>query len=146
MDLYNILVGAVALIRLVGVVPLIVDLIKQLKRGDITEKELALAKTNMRGNMLLRQETTDNQCMYNGMVLMILSDVEKLDKSGIVPFSQLFDKYYKGIMLKDITPNEKKTDKSISFLSVGGLHQKRKMSHFSFRLVEWRHRAVLYDQ
>jgi predicted Zn-dependent peptidase len=85
-----------------GVVPLLVELIKQLKRGDITEKELALAKTNMRGKMLLRQENTDNQCMYNGKVLMILSDVEKLDKSGIVPFSQLFDKYYNGITLKDI--------------------------------------------
>ena len=85
-----------------GVIPILVDLIRGLKKGDITEKEMTLAKDNMRGKMLLHQKNSNNTCYYNGKELMIRSDAGKLDPDGIVPYNELFDRYYKDITLTEM--------------------------------------------
>lgn len=85
-----------------GVIPILVDLLKSLKKGDVTEKEISLAKSNLRGKMILKQEHIVNRCKYNGEELIILGDAEKLETDGIVPYNELYDKHYKNITMSEI--------------------------------------------
>jgi predicted Zn-dependent peptidase len=85
-----------------GVIPILVDLVRGLKKGDVTSDEMSLAKDNMRGKMLLHQKNINNACYYNGKELMILSDAGKLEPAGIVPYSELYARHYKDITLSDV--------------------------------------------
>ena len=85
-----------------GVIPILVDLVRGLKNGDITSGEMSLAKDNMRGKMLLHQKNINNACYYNGKELMIRSDAGKLEPGGIVPHSELYARHYKDITVSEV--------------------------------------------
>jgi len=74
-----------------GVLPLIIGLLNGLK---ITPAELSLAKNYLRGNLIMEMEDIETSTIYNGS--------EFLFETEIVPFSKIFDTYYKNITIDQI--------------------------------------------
>ena len=73
------------------VLPLIIDLLKGLK---ITQAELSLAKNYLRGKLIIAMDDMETPNIYNGS--------EFLYETEIVPFSKIFDTYYKNITIDQI--------------------------------------------
>ena len=80
-----------------GVLPLIIDIIKDLQKNGITPSELNIAKSNMRGSMAISQEKNDNACFSNGSKLLLYTDNEP-----IVSFYKNYDTFYKNITTRHI--------------------------------------------
>ena len=79
-----------------GVLPLIIKLINGLIENGITDNELKLAKNYLKGDMELDLEDNENLALHNGEKLLVYPN-EKL-----VPFSKIYDTFYKNITKKDI--------------------------------------------
>jgi predicted Zn-dependent peptidase len=79
-----------------GVLPLIIKLINELIKHGITGDELKLAKKYLKGDMELDLEDNANLALYNGEKLLVYPS-EK-----IVPYSKIYDTFYKNITKKDI--------------------------------------------
>jgi predicted Zn-dependent peptidase len=83
-----------------GVLPIIIDTLNDIIGGDITSKELLVAKHNLHGKYTLRINNPDIISMYNCEKTLLFSN--KSNDIEIVPFSKLYDTYYKDITLKQV--------------------------------------------
>lgn len=81
-----------------SVLPIIINIINDLLKHGITEKELINAKSAIKGKTLAKMETTDVQTQYNGEELLL----SKTDGRDIIPFEKLYDIYYDKITRKNI--------------------------------------------
>jgi predicted Zn-dependent peptidase len=79
-----------------GVLPLILELIRELISKGITAEELAVSKGNYKGKLLLQQEKAHNKAEYNGIQAAIYGEEE------FTPYDKMYDKYYDGLTVKDL--------------------------------------------
>uniref|UniRef100_A0A6C0D2Z6 Peptidase M16 N-terminal domain-containing protein n=1 Tax=viral metagenome TaxID=1070528 RepID=A0A6C0D2Z6_9ZZZZ len=78
-----------------GVLPLLVKMMMDLIKNGITEEELKTAKGNYKGVFLKDLENIDVQCEYNGNEVL-------MDSKRIVPYSKLYDTFYKNVSKEDV--------------------------------------------
>jgi hypothetical protein len=74
-----------------GVYPLILELLSDLVKRGVTDKEIAVYKKYMRGKRTMSLEDADTQVSYNGLT-WLLHNTE-----SIVPYKSVFDVYYASI-------------------------------------------------
>jgi predicted Zn-dependent peptidase len=86
-----------------GVLPLLIELLNDLKKNGITKKEMDVAKNNIRGKTIISLENADIQSNYNGLELLY-----KKDDTPITPYSQIYTHCYKSIHTDDINEVIKK--------------------------------------
>ena len=98
----------------IGVLPIVIQLLNDLKRNGVSTEEIEVAKGNMKGKYLLNMQSIDNiteyngiQYMYNRKSLSSYTDSEnKKEFEGKVddflPFQQLYDKKIKHITKKQM--------------------------------------------
>jgi len=79
-----------------GVLLVLVDILNDLFKNGITQKELTDVKGNFRGNYLLGMEQSDTKCTYNGIEYILY------DNPAVVPYERLFSTFYEGITKVDI--------------------------------------------
>jgi predicted Zn-dependent peptidase len=80
-----------------GVIPIVVDMISELIRNGVSEKEIETAKGFIQGNQLLSSENGDNACFHNGLEYLLY------DNPGeIVPYMSIYDTYYRKITRREI--------------------------------------------
>jgi predicted Zn-dependent peptidase len=79
-----------------GVLPLIVGLIRDLIVKGINAEELANAKGNYKGKLLLQQEKANNKAEYNGIQVAIYGD-EKF-----TPYGEMYEKCYKDLTVENL--------------------------------------------
>lgn len=80
-----------------GLLPLFIEIITNLIRKGVDEDELNMAKGFIRGNILLSLQDQGAQVIYNGEACLLNNASQK-----IVPYSELYETYYKNIKKKDI--------------------------------------------
>jgi predicted Zn-dependent peptidase len=80
-----------------GVLPTLIDIINDLIKNGITEAELKNAKGSIKGVLLSKLETNERQTQYNGEEMLLQTCHDK-----IVPFEQLYTKFYADITRKNI--------------------------------------------
>jgi predicted Zn-dependent peptidase len=73
----------------IGIIPILIELIKDLVKNGVTAKEVEVAKGNFKGNMLIDLQSIDTLAEYNG-ISTILKDNE-------VSFNKVYDSYIKSI-------------------------------------------------
>jgi hypothetical protein len=86
-----------------GVLPLIIELLNDLLKNGVNEKELKTAKRNLNNKMFVELEDSDTQCEHNGEELLIHNDLKK-----IVSYGNVFDRFYSSITTKQINEIIKK--------------------------------------
>jgi predicted Zn-dependent peptidase len=79
-----------------GVLPLIINMLNNLVKKGITEKELSVCKNNMKGNLLLNIENSGSQTLYNGEQVLLFNDTD------LVPYHTFFDTFLKNITKEDV--------------------------------------------
>jgi predicted Zn-dependent peptidase len=79
-----------------GVLPLIMDIIRDLQKNGVGKSELEVSKHNLRGSMALEEEMNENACFYNGSKLILY------DEEHITPYKKRYDTHYKHITQRDI--------------------------------------------
>jgi len=81
-----------------GVLPLIIDIIRDLCKRGVTQHEVANAKMNLEGSMSLSLENSNTPCEYNGIKMLLYCNDEK----SIVPSVDIYKTYYKSITRADV--------------------------------------------
>jgi len=82
-----------------GVLPLLMQLIKDMIKRGVTAEELEMAKGNYQGNTLLDLQDIVTQTRYNGEAVLI----EGLGYSeAIVPYQDIYEKFIQKITTKEI--------------------------------------------
>jgi predicted Zn-dependent peptidase len=79
-----------------GVLLVVLDIIKDLLRRGVTQKELSDAKGNLKGQFIISKEQSQNKCIHNGMEYIIF-DINEPNQ-----YETLYDKYYASVTKKDI--------------------------------------------
>jgi len=74
-----------------GVLPLIINMLNNLVKEGITEKELSVCKNNMKGVLLLDTENSSSQTSYNGEQVLLFNN------ENVVPYHAFFDTFLKNI-------------------------------------------------
>lgn len=87
-----------------GVLPLIIDIISDLCKHGVTQREVVNAKMNLEGSMLISIENSNTPCEYNGVKMLLYCNDEK----SIVPSSDIYKTYYKSITRSQINDVIKK--------------------------------------
>jgi len=89
-----------------GVLPLLIDMLCELKKSGISKKELDVAKTNLRGKIIMHLENSDVQSEYNGRELLYMKNREQSiyvnSGQSFVPFSAIYNAHYKSISVDDV--------------------------------------------
>jgi hypothetical protein len=90
-----------------GVLPLMVQILSDMKKKGITDAELKLAKGNIKGNALLQLQDMTFQTIHNGVELLIRrknskNSKDSKDSQGIVPYSKIYETYIEGITKADV--------------------------------------------
>ena len=80
-----------------GVLPLLVDLICNLKDKGVSEEELSVAKNSKRETLKLKLEDCYNAADHNGKEYLIYGD-----DSQIIPYDKIYETCYKNITKKEI--------------------------------------------
>jgi len=80
-----------------GVIPIVVDMISDLIRNGVSEKEIQTAKGFIQGNQLLTSENGDNACFHNGVEYLLYDKPRE-----IVPYISMYDTYYRKITRVEI--------------------------------------------
>jgi predicted Zn-dependent peptidase len=80
-----------------GVLPIIINIIRDLYTNGITHEELTVAKQNLRGSFALDLENTANIAYSNGVRLLM-----KLSPKQIVSTQDLYHTYYESITKDDV--------------------------------------------
>jgi predicted Zn-dependent peptidase len=84
--------------RNLGVLPLLINIINDIKKNGVTNEEIKNSKGNIKGQKLLNLESISLQTKYNGEEYLFIGDSKQ-----IVPYSKIYDKYIKGITKENIT-------------------------------------------
>jgi predicted Zn-dependent peptidase len=79
-----------------GVLPLLVGLLQGLHDRGVTKEEVELAKGYIKGARLMKREKIEHTAEYNGKQWLLYPEEE------LVPYSQIFEKRYKGITVGDV--------------------------------------------
>jgi hypothetical protein len=79
-----------------GVLLVVLDIIKDLLRRGVTQKELTDAKGYLKGQFVISMEQSQNKCIHNGMEHIIF-DIETPTH-----YEALYAKYYESVTKKDI--------------------------------------------
>lgn len=85
----------------IGVLPIIIQLIKDLKENGITDKELEIFKGNMKGKYLMNLEDIDNLTNYNGFEYLVSMNDDDF-KEKFVDYNDIYDKYISKITKEQI--------------------------------------------
>jgi len=80
-----------------GVLPLIIKELNNLNKSGISNEELKLAKHYIKGTLLFDLQDINKQSEYNATMCLLYLNPKK-----IVPYSQLYDVYFKHITTKDV--------------------------------------------
>jgi predicted Zn-dependent peptidase len=83
-----------------GVIPLVLDIFKDLREHGITTKELNLAKTQIRNSQLIEFQEIDNFCKHNGEYFLLYN-------KPFVSFHHVYDIYIKNIKVADVNASVK---------------------------------------
>jgi predicted Zn-dependent peptidase len=83
-----------------GVIPLVLDIFKDLREHGITTKELHLAKTQIRNSQLIDFQDIDHFCKHNGEYLLLYN-------KPFVSFHHMYDVYIKPIQVEDVNESIK---------------------------------------
>ncbi len=86
-----------------GVLPLIIDMINELHKNGITQKELELTKNYLKGSLSSNLEKNGLYTNYNGKYMLLYSE-----HKDYIPFDKIYDKYYKNITVNEINEIIKK--------------------------------------
>lgn len=79
-----------------GVLPLLIRMIKDLKKNGITAEELKVAKKYLQNKLLMNLEKKTHTAFYNGIQEILYKD------EPIVPYSTLFEHYYQSINVRQV--------------------------------------------
>lgn len=79
-----------------GVLPLIIRLLNDLIKNGVTADELNMTKGYLNGQLTRESENDSHVSDYNGVQSIMFPD------QSIVPYSKLFDKFYKPMKIEDI--------------------------------------------
>jgi predicted Zn-dependent peptidase len=79
-----------------GVLPLIIRLLNDLIKNGVTADELNMSKGYLNGQLTRQSENDSDISDYNGVQSIMFPD------QPIVPYSKLFDKFYKPMKIEDI--------------------------------------------
>jgi predicted Zn-dependent peptidase len=79
-----------------GVLPLVIHILKDLKKHGITQEELTFAKGFLKGKMAIKMENAEYQSEYNGLEHFIYGN------SQFTPMEQLYKKYYEPITKQQV--------------------------------------------
>jgi predicted Zn-dependent peptidase len=85
-----------------GVLPLLINELKQLMIHGVTKKELETAKQYMKGSLKISIENIDNITSHNGEHYLIYPNDE------LIPYKNLYEMCYKNITIKNINDTIKK--------------------------------------
>ena len=80
-----------------GVLPLIIDLINDLLKNGVNDKEFILSKNSKKEKMKLKLEDNDVLAEHIGKEFLLYGDKKK-----IISYSDIYDKYYKDITKENI--------------------------------------------
>jgi predicted Zn-dependent peptidase len=80
-----------------GVLPLLIDLICNLKKNGVSDEELSVAKNSKRETMNLKLEDCYNAAEHNGKDYLIYGHSKQ-----IIPYDKIYETCYKNITKKDI--------------------------------------------
>jgi predicted Zn-dependent peptidase len=79
-----------------GVLPLMIELVKDIMNGEITEDELKMAKGNYKGSYLLQQQHIKNVAEYNGVQCANYED------EPWIAYNKIYETYYDKLEVKDL--------------------------------------------
>jgi len=81
-----------------GVLPLMLNIIHNMIKNGVTEKELETAKGNFKGNSMIELQNITTQTQYNGEYVLM----GNIENNHIVPYKDIFKTYIQGLSLEDI--------------------------------------------
>jgi predicted Zn-dependent peptidase len=79
-----------------GVLPILIDILNSILKGEIKARELNIAKQNLHGKYELDMNAMNKISIYNGEEVLLFPNETRIS------YNKLYDTYYKGITLKDI--------------------------------------------
>jgi predicted Zn-dependent peptidase len=79
-----------------GVLPLIINILHHFRKKGVTNTQVVNAKTNLEGSLTMSTDNSDSICRYNGEQSLLYND------ANIVPYSTIYEKYYKSITRSQI--------------------------------------------
>jgi predicted Zn-dependent peptidase len=79
-----------------GVLPILIDILNSILQGEITPRELNIAKHNLQGKYELDMNEMNKICIYNGKQALLFPN------EPLVSYQMMYDTYYKSITLKVI--------------------------------------------
>jgi predicted Zn-dependent peptidase len=86
----------------IGVLPIVMDLLMDLKKKGVTTGDLLVAKGNIRGKYLLSMQSMDDMTEYNGIESVYKESESGSESTDIVPYSKIYDTFLADISKKDI--------------------------------------------
>jgi predicted Zn-dependent peptidase len=86
----------------IGVLPIVIDLLRDLKKKGVTTEDIQTAKGNIQGKYLLSMQSMDNMTEYNGMESVYQESESDSDSTDIVPYSKIYDTFLADLSKKDI--------------------------------------------
>jgi predicted Zn-dependent peptidase len=90
----------------IGVLPIVIDLLSDLKKKSVTNEDIQTAKGNIRGKYLLSMQSMDNMTEYNGMESIYqesgCESESESESNRIVPYSKIYDTFLADISKKEI--------------------------------------------
>lgn len=101
-----------------GVVPVMFDILDDLIENGVTEKEMKMAKQNIRDSLKMESIAGGNKSAYNGIRVMLHNDTDK----DIIPNNEVFNKCYNHIKKTDVNEIIQKyfASRKYYFAAVGG--------------------------
>lgn len=79
-----------------GVLHLLIQVLNDIVKKGITQKELNEVKGKIQGHLVLNMEHTETKCVHNGVEYILY------DNRTVVPYKDLYKKHYEHITKKDI--------------------------------------------
>jgi predicted Zn-dependent peptidase len=79
-----------------GVLPLIIELLKDFIEKGITQEELNMAKHYIRGRMIINMDDQDTNAIYNGEQVLFYNN------KNIIPYEKIYETYYHHITLEHV--------------------------------------------
>ena len=99
-----------------GVLPLIVDIIVDIIKNGVTQKEVDLTKQYLQGSLNTSLDSNSSRCIHNGESLLFYPN------EPLQPYNKLYELRYKNITLNEITAVARKylTKTNMSVCVSGG--------------------------
>ena len=79
-----------------GVFPLIIDILNDVVKNGVTDREVDLTKQYLKGSLNTNLDSNESKCKHNGLSVLLYPD------EPVCPYNKLFDIYYKDISKSEI--------------------------------------------